>query len=53
MPISQNPRQYPSERYYYGWYGDQQQQPAQPSPQTDSQIKVHIQAPRLACRWRG
>ena len=41
MSTPQNPRQYPSERYYYDWYGDQQQ-PAQASPQTDGQIKSEV-----------
>ena len=40
MSTPQNPRQYPSERYYYDWYGDQQL--TQPSPQTDSQIKSQV-----------
>jgi osmotically-inducible protein OsmY len=34
-------RQYPSERYYYGWYGGQEQL-AQPGPQTDGQIKSEV-----------
>ena len=41
MSTSQSPQQYPSERYYYDWYGDQQQ-PAQASPQTDGQIKSEV-----------
>ena len=41
MSTSQSPRQYPSERYYYGWYTSQQQ-PAQASPQTDGQIKSEV-----------
>ena len=40
MSTPQSTRQYPSERYYYGWYGDQQ--PAQASPQTDGQIKSEV-----------
>ena len=36
-----SPRQYPSERYYYGWYGGQQQ-PAQASRPTDGQIKSDV-----------
>ena len=39
MSNPQNLRQYPSERYYYGWYGGQQQ-PAQASPQTDGQVRT-------------
>ena len=42
MSAPQSGRQYPSERYYYGWYGGQQQQLAQPGPQTDSQIKSQV-----------
>ena len=41
MSTSQSPRQYPSERYYYGWYTGQQQ-PAQASSQTDGQIKSEV-----------
>jgi osmotically-inducible protein OsmY len=41
MSTSQSPRQYPSERYYDGWYGDQQQA-AQASPPTDGQIKSDV-----------
>jgi hypothetical protein len=40
MSTLQNPRHYPSERYYYGWYGGQQL--TQPIPQTDSQIKSEL-----------
>src|SRR5487761_1737230 len=40
MSTPQSTRQYPSERYYYGWYGDQQ--PAQASPQSDGQIKSEV-----------
>jgi osmotically-inducible protein OsmY len=41
MSNPQSPRQYPSERYYDGWYTDQQQ-PAQASPHTDGQIKSDV-----------
>ena len=41
MSNPQNPRQAPSERYYYGWYGGQQQ-PAEASHQTDGQIKSDV-----------
>jgi osmotically-inducible protein OsmY len=41
MSNPQSPWQYPSERYYYDWYGDQQQ-PAQARPTTDSQIKSDV-----------
>ena len=41
MSNPQSPRQSPTERYYYGWYGGQQQ-PAEASHQTDGQIKSDV-----------
>jgi len=41
MSNPQSPRQSPTERYYYGWYGSQQQ-PAEASHQTDGQIKSDV-----------
>jgi osmotically-inducible protein OsmY len=41
MTTPQNLRQYPSERYYYGWYAGQQEI-TQRDPQSDSQIKSEV-----------
>jgi len=41
MSSPQSTRQYPNERYYYGWYAGQQQL-ALPDPQSDGQVKSEV-----------
>jgi osmotically-inducible protein OsmY len=42
MSTPQTLRQYPNERYYYGWYTSQQEITEVPDPQSDGQVKSEV-----------